>query len=257
MDYPLQQLLQVIADFLLPFTRVSAMLFIMAAFGAKNIPTRIKTAYCAVFILMIMPIVPPVRDVNLMSLNVVVQVLQQIIIGLAIGLISQIFIQAFVAAGQVLATQTGLGFAAMADPVNGVSVPAIGQFYLILATLLFLVFDGHLAMFQLVVFSFESLPINGQWLDVNKYWQLAEFGGWIFVTALSITLAPVTAMLVVTVAFGVLTRTAPQLNIFSIGMPISMLAGLIIMWLTLDTFLYHFNLNWQFSIEYTCRLIGC
>lgn len=257
MDYPLQQLLQVIADFMLPFTRVAAMMFIMAAFGAKNIPTRVKTAYCAAFIVMVMPVVPPVRDVNLMSLNLVVQVIQQIIIGLAIGFISQIFIQAFVTAGQVLATQTGLGFAALADPVNGVSVPAIGQFYLILATLLFLVYDGHLAMFQLVMFSFESLPIQGQWLDVNKYWQIAEFGGWIIVTALAITMAPVTAMLVVNIAFGVLTRTAPQLNIFSIGMPISMIAGLLIMYLTLDTFLYHFNLNWQYSIDYACRLVGC
>lgn len=257
MEYPLQQLLQVIADFMLPFTRVSAMMFIMVAFGAKNIPTRVKAAFCAAFIVMIMPVVPPVKDVNLMSLNLVVQMIQQILIGLAIGFISQIFVQAFVTAGQILATQTGLGFAAMADPANGVSVPAIGQFYLILATLLFLVYDGHLIMFQMVVFSFESLPIDGQWMDVNKYWQVAEFGGWIIVTALAITLAPVTAMLVVNIAFGVLTRTAPQLNIFSLGMPISMLAGLLIMWMTMDTFLFHFNLNWQHGIEYTCKLIGC
>jgi flagellar biosynthetic protein FliR len=109
----------------------------------------------------------------------------------------------------------------------------------------------------MVVFSFHSLPIDGTWIDVSNYWTIIEFGGWIFATSLAIVLAPVTAMLLVNLAFGVMTRAAPQLNVFSIGFPVTMVAGLIILWLTMNTFVFHFNLQWQHGIEYTCRIIGC
>lgn len=257
MEFPLQILMQGIADFLLPLTRIAAMFGLMAGIGAKTVPTRIKMGLAVAFTLIIMPVIPPVKDVNLMSFNTVIQVMQQLIIGMAIGFISMMFITTFIQAGQILATQTGLAFASMVDPSSGASVPSIGQFYLILATLLFWVSDGHLIMFQMVVFSFTSLPIDGGWWDVSHYWTIAEFGLWIFSASLAIVLAPVTAMLLVNLAFGVMTRAAPQLNIFSIGFPVTMISGLLIMWLTMDTFAYHFNLQWQHGIEYTCKLIGC
>lgn len=257
MEFPLSVLMQGIADFLLPLCRVGAMFAFMTGIGAKTIPNRIKMGLAVMFTLLVMPVIPPVKHIDLMSAFTIIQVMQQLTIGFAIGFISLIFINTFVQAGQILATQTGLGFSSLVDPASGVNVPSIGQFYLILATLLFWVYDGHLIMFQMIVFSFESLPIDGQWWDVSHYMTIAEFGGWIFATSLAIVLAPVTAMLVVNLAFGVMTRAAPQLNIFSLGFPVTMLAGLLIMWLTMNTFVFHFNLQWQHGIEVTCRLIGC
>lgn len=257
MEFPLSILMQAIADFLLPLTRIAAMFTLMAGIGAKTVPVRIKMGLAVLMTLIIMPVIPPVTDINLMSFNIIIQVLQQMIIGLAMGFISLMFINTFIQAGQILATQTGLAFASMIDPSSGMNVAAIGQFYLILATLLFWVMDGHLIMFQMVVFSFTSLPINGGWWDVSHYWTIAEFGVWLFSASLAIVLSPVTAMLLVNLALGVMTKASPQLNIFSIGFPVTMLAGLLIMWLTMDTFAYHFNLLWQHGIDYTCRLIGC
>tara|TARA_R110002126_G_scaffold10245_55_gene46665 strand:- start:2035 stop:2808 length:774 start_codon:yes stop_codon:yes gene_type:complete len=257
MEFPLSTLMQGIADFLLPLCRVTGMLMIMAGLGARNIPMRIKTGLVVMITLVMMPMIPPVTPPDLLSAAMFVEVFFQIMIGFALGFISQMFITTFVLAGQLLATQTGLAFASMADPASGVSVPAIGQFYLILATLLFFVFNGHLIMIQMLVFSFDTLPINGQWWEISSYWTIIEFGGWMFSTALAIALAPIVSMLVVNLSFGIMTRAAPQLNIFSIGFPITMLSGLLILWLTLDTFLFHYEKQWQHAIDYSCRLIGC
>lgn len=257
MEYPLSVLMQALADYLLPMCRVTGMLMIMAGIGVRNVPARVKTALIVMITLIIMPTVPPVPHPDLMSFAMFLQVAQQILIGFGMGFISLMFINTFVVAGQILATQTGLAFASMVDPASGVSVPAIGQFYLILATLLFWVFDGHLIMIQMLVFSFETLPISNEWWDVTSYWTIIEFGGWMFATALAIALAPIVSMLVVNLSFGIMTRAAPQLNIFSIGFPVTMLAGLLILWLTMDTFVFHYDKQWQHVIDYSCRLIGC
>ena len=84
MEFPLQILMQGIADFLLPLTRIAAMFGLMAGIGAKTVPTRIKMGLAVMFTLIIMPVIPPVKDVNLMSFNTVIQVMQQLIIGKAV-----------------------------------------------------------------------------------------------------------------------------------------------------------------------------
>ena len=257
MEILMSTLMQTIADFLLPLCRVSGMLMIMAGLGVRNIPTRIKTGLVVLITVVMMPMLPKTVYPELISFAMVLEVMLQLTIGFALGFISLMFINTFVLAGQLLATQTGLAFASMADPASGMTVLAIGQFYLILASLLFFVFNGHLIMIQMLVFSFETLPINGEWWDVTSYWTIIEFGGWMFATALAIALAPIVAMLVVNLSFGIMTRAAPQLNIFSIGFPITMLSGLLILWLTLDTFLFHYEKQWEHVIDYSCRLIGC
>ena len=257
MDVLLQQLLQYQADLLLPFTRISAMLMVMAGMGGKSIPGPVKTAYAAAFTIMVMPVLPPSPFTNLFSFEMVLRVAQQVMIGSAIGFVSVVFLQIFVVAGQAIATQSGLGFASMVDPSNGMSVPAVGQFYLILSTLMFWAIDGHLAMLQLVVQSFHLLPITEEWFAVGGYYELAMFGGWMFAAAMILSLAPLIAMLVINLSFGIMTRAAPQLNIFSIGFPFSMMSGLIVMWLTMENFVFHFDNNWQRSLDMMCTLIGC
>ncbi len=257
MEFLVQELLQYQADFILPFARISAMLMIMAGLGGKTIPGPIKTAFAVAFTIMVMPVVPPSPFNDLFSFEMIIRVTQQIIIGSAIGFISIVFLQIFIIAGQTIAMQSGLGFASMVDPTNGLSVPAVGQFYLILSTLLFWAIGGHLAMLRMVVWSFETLPITTEWYATGSYYDIAMFGGWMFASALILALAPLIAMLVVNLSFGIMTRAAPQLNIFAIGFPFTMMSGLIVMWLTLENFLFHFEKNWARSIEMMCTIIGC
>ena len=257
MDVLLEQILQYQADLLLPFSRISAMLMVMVAIGGRTIPGPIKTAYAVAFTIMVMPVLPPTPFNDLFSFEMGVLVAQQIMIGTGIGFVSVVFLQIFVVAGQAIAMQSGLGFASMVDPTNGMSVPAVGQFYLVLSTLMFWSIDGHLAMMQMVVKSFYVLPITDEWALSGRFYDLAMLGGWMFAAALVLSLAPLVAMLVINLSFGIMTRAAPQLNIFSIGFPFTMLSGLIVMWLTLDNFVLHFDKNWERTIEVMCTFIGC
>lgn len=257
MELLLNTILQYQADLLLPFTRISAMLMVMAGMGGKSIPGPIKTAYAVAFTIMVMPTLPPTPFNNLFSFEMAIRVGQQIVIGSAIGFVSIVFLQVFVIAGQAIAMQAGLGFASMVDPTNGMSVPAVGQFYLILSTLMFWAIDGHITMLQMVVQSFHLLPIGEGWYATGTYRELAEFGGWMFAAALVLALAPLVAMLIINLSFGIMTRAAPQLNIFSIGFPMTMMSGLIVMWITMENFVFHFDKNWERSLEMMCTLIGC
>lgn len=257
MDVLLEQLMQYQADLLLPLTRVSAMLMVMIGLGVKTIPGPIKTAYAVALTIMVMPVLPPSPFNDMFSFEMILRVAQQIMIGSAVGFVSVIFLQIFVVAGQAIAMQSGLGFASMVDPANGMSVPAVSQFFLILSTLLFWAIDGHIVMIQLIVQSFTLLPIGQGWLATGSYYDLAMFGGYMFAAALILAIAPLVAMLVINLSFGIMTRAAPQLNIFSIGFPFTMMSGLIVMWITMESFIFHFENSWAVSIEMMCKIVGC
>ena len=152
------------------------------------------------------------------------------------ALISQFFVQTFVIAGQIVAMQTSLGFSSMVDPLNGQSSPVVGQYFLILATLLFLASDGHLFMIQLIAHSFTVFPVSGDFIPATTFRGATTFASLMFQAALMISLSAIVALLTVNLAFGVMTKAAPQLNIFSVGFAVSMILGLFILWFTISDF---------------------
>ncbi|WP_440875592.1 flagellar biosynthetic protein FliR [Thalassotalea sp. PLHSN55] len=248
---------QYLADFLLPLFRVSALIMTMVGFGARTIPMRVKFFLCLTVTVAIMPAIPPTRVDNLFSFATFLLVAEQTIIGIMIGFVTILVVDTFTLAGQIIAMQTGLGFASLVDPASGMNVPAVGQFFLILSSLLFWAMDGHLAYLQFVAASFDTLPIPLESFDAVKFKELVLWGSWMFATALSLALAPLTAMLLINFSFGIMTRAAPQLNIFAIGFPITMCSGLLIMWLTMGNFMTHFELQWQRALDFSCYLIDC
>lgn len=248
---------QYLADFILPLTRVSALIMSMIGLGSKTIPTKVKLFLSLAVTFAIMPAIPPSNVGDLFSFMTVLLIGQQILIGIMLGLITMMVLNTFTLAGQIIAMQTGLGFASLVDPASGLNVPAVGQFFLVLSTLLFWTMDGHLTYIQFVVTSFTTLPIPMEGFEAVKFKEITEWGGWMFATALSLALAPVTAMLLINFSFGIMTRAAPQLNIFSIGFPVTMISGLIIMWLTMGNFFTHFESQWERALDFSCYLINC
>ncbi|WP_035480467.1 flagellar biosynthetic protein FliR [Aliagarivorans marinus] len=251
--------IQWLGEYLWALTRVSAMLMTMASFGGNSVPVRVRMAMAAALTFAIVPVLPPVEGIPLFSFQSVIVVLQQVVIGGALGFVSQLLMQTFVVAGQVLAMQTSLGFASMVDPSSGQSTPVVGQFYLLLATLLFLVIDGHLQLITLLAMSFESIPIGMEGLGAMDFQLLAGWYSQLFLAALAMAMSSIVAMLLVNFSFGIMTRAAPQLNIFSIGFAVSMLFGLLILWLTIGGFLTHFERQWINARGLGCTIlqIGC
>lgn len=229
-----------VASFVLPLFRVGSLLMVMPIFGTTLVSTRIRLYFALAITMVIVPVLPPMPEVHALDLSALLLVAEQIIIGALLGFSLQLFFQAFVVAGQIVAIQMGMGFASMVDPTNGVSVAVIGQFLTMLVTLLFLAMNGHLVVFEVLTESFTTLPVGGGLL-VNHFWEIAGKLGWVLGAALMLVLPAITALLVVNIAFGVMTRAAPQLNIFSIGFPLTMVLGLVIFWVGLADILNQYQ----------------
>ncbi|MGL4318588.1 MAG: flagellar biosynthetic protein FliR [Pseudomonas sp.] len=229
-----------VGQFLLPLFRIASMLMVMPVIGTQLVPTRVRLYLALAICLVLAPNLPPMPQVDSVSLQSMLLIGEQVLIGVMFGLVLQLYFHLFTVAGQIIAIQMGLGFASMVDPTNGVSVPVLGQFLLMLVTLLFLAMNGHLVVFEILAESFVTLPV-GQGLLVDHYWALAGKLSWVMAAGLLLALPVVTALLVINLAFGVMTRAAPQLNIFSIGFPLTLVLGLVIFWLGLTDFLAHFQ----------------
>jgi len=256
MDILSSQIIDVIGDYMLAFMRVSGLLVSMVGLSARTIPAPVRNLLAVLLTGMIVPMIPPVPMTELVSVGAFIEIIKQLIIGISIGFISMMVINTFVLAGQIIAMQTGLGFASIVDPINGINVPAVGQFYLILATLLFWTFDGHLFMIEMLVVSFDAFPIGEAWFTPEQFKEIAHWAGWMFVSAVTIALAPIVSLLIVNLAFGVMTKASPQLNIFSIGFAIAQLTGLFIIWLTLANQAHHFEQQWQRAQSLMCSLVN-
>ncbi|WP_409278272.1 flagellar biosynthetic protein FliR [Pseudomonas defluvii] len=229
-----------VASFILPLFRVAAVLMTMPIFGTTLLPARIRLYFAVAITVVIVPGLPPLPEVNPLSLSGLLLIAEQVIIGALFGMALQLFFQAFVIAGQIIAIQMGMAFASMVDPANGVNVAVVSQFLTMLVTLLFLSMNGHLVVFEVLTESFTTLPI-GSGLLVNHFWDMAGRLGWVLGAALLLVLPAITALLVVNIAFGVMTRAAPQLNIFSIGFPLTLVLGLGIFWVGLADILSHYQ----------------
>jgi flagellar biosynthetic protein FliR len=131
--------------------------------------------------------------------------------------------------GQLLASSMGLSFAQNIDPERGASTPVVGQLYNILLMLTFLALDGHLRLIEVLVDGFRTLPIGVSGLGAQGVWRVVGWGTQIFGGALAVALPGVTALLIVNLAFGIVSRAAPTLNLFAVGFPVSLILGLVIM----------------------------
>lgn len=230
-----------VGSFLLPLFRVSALLMFMPLIGTQLVPGRVRLYLSLAICLAIMPSLPPMPVIDAISVQALIWIAQEILIGAMLGFVLQLFFQIFVIAGQIIAMQMGLGFASMVDPANGISVPVIGQVFTILVTLLFLAMNAHLVVFEVLAESFFTLPVGGGFL-LENYWEIVHKLSWVLGAALLLVLPAVTALLVVNLAFGVMTRAAPQLNIFSIGFPLTLVLGLVIVWIGMADFLAQYQM---------------
>lgn len=227
------ELLSQLATLLWPLFRISAMVSAMPVFGSRLLPKRLKVVLVLALTLAIAPHIPPIQEVEIFSLNGAIVAMQQVLIGLAMGFALQLVFSVFVLGGQIIALTMGLGFASLNDPASGVVVPTVSQFYTIFISLLFLALNGHLVMVEVLANSFIDLPVAQVGLDSSAIWQLLAWSRYIFSGAVLMALPAIASLLVVNIGFGVMTRAAPQLNIFAIGFPVIMTIGFVIMLLAL------------------------
>ncbi len=230
-----------IGSYLWPLFRVAALIVSMPIFGTVLVPTRVRLILALVLTGVIVPLLPASPVVDPFSVQSVMIIAQQIVIGVAMGFALQLVFNAVTTGGQIIAMQMGLGFASMVDPQNGTQVPVLSQFYLLMVTILFLGFDGHLVLIQMLVDSFHIVPIGMNGISQNGMWTLVSWGSEMFAGAVWLALPAVASLLVVNIAFGVMARAAPQLNIFAIGFPVTLIMGFVVIMFTLPTVVPQFS----------------
>jgi flagellar biosynthetic protein FliR len=256
MEYPTQLILDWIANFFWPFTRIAAMLMVMTVTGARFVPSRVRLYLSLAITFAVMPVIPAVpSQIELFSLQGYITTLEQLTIGIGIGMVTQFIIQTFVMLGQIIGMQSSLGFASMVDPANGQNTPLLGQFFMFLATMFFLATDGHLKLIHMIVVSFTTLPVGSGGLRSVDYNELALWFGTIFKVALTLSLSGIIALLTVNLSFGVMTRAAPQLNIFSLGFAFALLIGLLLCWYIVSGLYGQYELYWLEGEAQICRLM--
>jgi flagellar biosynthetic protein FliR len=216
-----------VAQGFFPFVRVGACLMVAPLFGARFVPVRIRILLAIGITALVVPLLPA-PGIAPFSAQGFVVVAQQLLIGVALGFALQVVFDSLGLAGQLLANSMGLSFAFNVDPLRGSSTAALGQLYIILATLTFLALGGHLALIEVLTQGFTTLPVGTSGFGRDGLWALILWGGHLFAGALMIALPGVTAMLIVNLAFGVVSRAAPTLNLFAVGFPISLVVGLLV-----------------------------
>jgi len=219
--------------FLWPMLRISALLLAAPVFSLQAVTVRIRVLLALALSVMVYPMFDwPVIDP--LSAPGLVEILNQLVIGVFMGLMLQIVTAAVVVAGQAVSNAMGLSMASLIDPNLG-NVPVIAQFLLILSTLIFVSLGGHAMLLALVIESFASLPVGRSLIDQIAYGQLVSWSSMMFLGAVLTALPVMVTLLFISVGLGVVTRAAPSLNIFSVGLPATIVAGFFVLIVSLGS----------------------
>lgn len=211
-----------------PLPRITGLFLTMPVISSVLVPVRIRMVFAVALAFIVSPFISTSLSLLHFTGEHIVLITFELLLGLLMGFVLQLAFQVFILGGQIIAMQTGLGFATMVDPASKASVPLISQFYMMLVTLMFLVLNGHLAIFEALLTSFQSIPVGTAHTGLSDIGLMLTFSGWMFKEAVLVALPAMLSLLVVSLSFGVMTRVAPQLNIFSLGFPITLLMGMVI-----------------------------
>jgi flagellar biosynthetic protein FliR len=230
-----------IAAFIWPLMRISAMFVAVPLFSLRAVPARVRLILSVAITFVVMPLLPAFPAIDMFSYEGIRVAFAQVMIGLSTGFIVQLVFAAIVFAGQGVALSMGLGFASMVDPQNGQQVPVIAQLYVITSTLIFLGLDGHLLLIKMLLDSFTSLPLGIDGITKTNIWDVIAWSSRMFAGGLLLAMPVIVSLLLVNLGFGIATRAAPQLNIFSVGFPVTLMLGIVLIWLTLPNVLDQFT----------------
>jgi flagellar biosynthetic protein FliR len=222
-----------IAGLLWPLTRILGLLAAAPLFGNTSVPVSIKVSLGVLLAMIMAPAIPALPATDPMSWTGLLILLQELLIGLAMGFAMRLVFAAIEFAGEVGSSTMGFSFASFFDPNTHGRSSAISQFLALVATMAFLAVNAHLALLQALAESFVTLPISGTPLSLGAPLELVRWGGRIFSAGLQLAMPIVAALLITNIALGVLTRAAPQLNIFGIGFPITLGVGFLVLSLAL------------------------
>lgn len=216
-----------------PFFRVLGLFTAAPVLSQRSIPRRVRLALSLLIVMAAQPSLPPMPPIAVNSAQAFMVIAQQVLIGLTMGFAARVVFAAIEFAGEIVGLQMGLNFASFFDPMSGGQSTSVSRFYGTCAAWLFVVMNGHLLLTAAVVQSFHSFPVSDQPLAFLAQVQPQAWGAEIFKIGLWVSLPIVGMLALVNLVMGLISRVASQMNIFSIGFPVTLGVGLTGLWLTL------------------------
>jgi flagellar biosynthetic protein FliR len=212
--------------FIWPFTRILGLLAVAPVTGGAQFPTAGKVGLSLLITLVVAPTVPKLPEIDPASWSGLFMLANELAIGLSIGFAMRLVFVAVEMGAELIGLQMGLGFAQFYDVQSAAPEPVLSRFFSIAATLTFLAINGHLLLLSVLTDSFQTIPVAAG--TTVRFWQtLASWGGYMIYAALSLSLPVIAALLITNLGLGILSRAAPQLNIFAVGFPITLMIGLV------------------------------
>jgi flagellar biosynthetic protein FliR len=225
LNFSSAELNALITGFLWPLTRILGLIAVAPLFSNGSVPRRTKVGLGILLAMIVAPLVQVPAGLEPMSMQGLLILVQQLMIGIAMGFSMRIIFSAVEMAGEVASMTMGLGFATFFDPQSRGRSNAVSQFLGLLVLMLYLAANVHLALLSTLVDSFTTMPITVGPMTGNIAEQVARWGGRLFSAGLQLSLPIVAALLITNIALGILTRAAPSLNLFGIGFPITLAIG--------------------------------
>ncbi|MCX2780112.1 flagellar biosynthetic protein FliR [Microbulbifer thermotolerans] len=221
--------------FLWPFMRISAFLMAAPLLGHSAVPARVKVGLSALLAAAVAPGLPPTPEVPVWSWAGLGIIVEQTLIGAAMGLALRVMFSVVQAAGEYIGLQMGLAFATFLTP-DGVNTVVLSRIFNTITLMMFLAVNGHLIVIDILASSFHTLPIGYTGLNPSGMELLVRYGGTIFASGLLLALPLVAALLIINLSLGILNRSAPQLTVFSVGFPTSLTLGLLLLTVLMTDF---------------------
>lgn len=254
MDVLVAEIIQRFYMLLWPMTRISAFLLAAPFFSLQSVTVRIRVLFALALTLLVYPLVdwPLIAPTTAAGLK---ELFTQVFIGVLMGLSLQVVSAALVVGGQAISASMGLSMANMVDPNMG-NVPVIAQFLLICSTLIFLGFGGHALVLRALLESFTTLPIGAEVEVQLLLTALFEWSAMMFLGALLLAMPIMVSLLFVNLGLGVITRAAPALNIFAVGFPAMLMAGMLILSLSMRSIGFRIQWLWEQSFDTVGKMLG-
>jgi flagellar biosynthetic protein FliR len=247
--------------FLLVFFRVSGAIMFAPILGSINIPPQTKIMFSLLLALILFPMVPTQGVLISENLGVyLVAVVSEFLMGFILGFAAMLILVAFQLAGQIVGMEIGLAMANVLDPISNVQTSIIGQFKLLLGSLIFLGIGGHHAILRSILHSFKSVPLAGltiseSWVNIITAKMLTD----LFKIAFQIAAPATVTLLLVTVAMAFLARLVPEMNIFILGFAIRIMVGFLTLLLGIPLFIYiaqNSSIWWIRGVEGLLKTMG-
>ena len=252
----MQFVVQTLATVFLASLRIGAFLIASPFFGGSSVPIQVRIIMAVLLGVSVASNVSVPTWQSFDALTGVQVVLTELMIGIGSGLILTIWFSAALLAGEKIAASSGLGFAAQIDPDSGGQTPVVSKIFSLFLTVLFLSWNGHLFVLQAILDTYQFMPVG----NVPNLKALITGGlsaaGSMFAAA-TIIMLPVTGFLVaINLAVGVISRSSPQMNLFAVGFPISMIVVFVLLYMWVDVLGYSLTDLSQSGVESVRSVLG-